>query len=172
MGFGDALEKQQALATSRYTFGLTVNSDRQIVLICRHAGDGNPEFGSLQLKLDNERPVFPREPQPPATGWTQEQADAAASSYQRRLLQFRERFALWSAKVIAQSNTIVGWENVYENPGALLAPCTPDKVEELLTLIVTKAKALDDFDRFSRHIREASNFRDGGQTSGVELGKG
>jgi hypothetical protein len=172
MGFGDALAKQQAVATSRYTFGLFINSDKPLVLICRHAGDGNPEFGSLQLKLDGERPVFPREPQPPATGWTQEQADAANAAYQKRLLLFRERFALWSAKVIAQSGTVVSWENAYEEPGAELAKCTPDKVEELLTEIVTKAKALDDFDRFTRHIRDASNFRDGGQLSGVDLGKG
>lgn len=139
MGFGDALAKQKPLGTAKFTFDtITLDGQHSPVLEVRHAGSSNPRYQSELVKMANERR--------PRTG-------------KLTVRKIREEDE-YDAQLIARGGVVVGWEHVYDEPGAPLAECTPDKVEELLLAVIESHR--EEFVGFKHFCRDPMNFRDGG----------
>ena len=148
MTFRDALAGLRPVATRPYIFdGVHVNCAEPVVLQCRHAGFSNPGLTGAQLKAFNAR--------------RSRGGDKSVS------IETMEANRKLDAKVFAE-HVIVGWQNVFEEPGKATA-LSPAKVEELLLAI--GEMRLDKFRQFTDWASDADNFTDLPAGDPVDLGK-
>lgn len=116
-------------------------SDKPLVLILKHAGEGNDGYQNEKKKIDAR-------------------LKAQSGSPTNRMI-VTALIAAFAKHVVA------GWENAVEDGKP--ATCTPAKVQELLNAIVIDG--LDIVDRLMGYALEPSNFRDQPALDPGDLGK-
>lgn len=144
MSFDGLFDDLEARGTARFTLtGVKVRSDRDVVLIMKHAGHGNTAYLNARRKLD---------------------AQARARAGGMSGLEMLELLIPVFAKTV-----ITGWEHVNE-PGGGLTPATADNIVALLTALTKKAP--DVVEQAFGYAMTAANFRDAPATSAEAVGNG
>lgn len=144
MSFDGLFDHLEAHGTARFTLtGVKVRSEKDLVLIVKHAGHGNTAWLNAKRKLDAAL-----------------KARAGAASDEEAIELIAPVFA---------RTVVTGWENANGADGKQLQP-TKENVTECLLAIGRKAPDL--VSQLVDYAATAANFRDAPEVSAEQLGNG
>lgn len=150
MDFDETFALQAVTPEQTRTFtlyGITCNSALPPTLTVRVAGQANPKWRSMVAKLDDGKAL----------------ASARASDTLRAYLDERD------AKLIAQGDVVVSWDNVNDKTGTPV-PCDPANLESFLVALARRIP--EKLRPLVGYVTDHDNFRPAALPKAAELGKG
>lgn len=125
-------------ATATYAFyELYLCSAGPPILTCRHAGDGTPGYKTAE--------------------WAYLNATHQARASKVHTPAKTEAQCIEVAKILAR-HCVMSWVNVFDDGETTPSPCTPEKVLEFLTAIITAENGLTAFGQFREWISNRESF--------------